>query len=344
MKWIIAAGLTAALAAAAMAAPPDGDRADIDPAVRSVLTQSLPFSASELAGLQHDRIVKHNLDSKWPREFGVAGAVRIRADKAAFIAAARDIVRFKADPSVLQIGRLSDPPTVEDLAGLTVDKDDFDAPSCRVHDCGIRLPADVIERIPREIDLTAPDVQARAAAWFKRVLVADVAAYMSGGAGRFAQYDDDPAPVRPLDDFEAVLAHTPAISALAPGLSEHLLAFPARRVSGADDFFYWSKEKFGVAPFISVTQVTIVCPSDRTCIMTTKDIYSSRYIDASLALAVATDAGRGGGFVLVYANRSRASALNGRLSGVRRSIVERRSRSAIEDSLKTIKNRLEKPR
>jgi hypothetical protein len=48
--------------------------------------------------------------------------------------------------------------------------------------------------------------------------------------------------------------------------------------------------------------------------------------------------------VLVYANRSRASALNGRLSGVRRSIVERRSRSAIEDSLKTIKNRLEKPR
>jgi len=58
--------------------------------------------------------------------------------------------------------------------------------------------------------------------------------------------------------------------------------------------------------------------------MTTKDVYSSRYIDASLALAIASDAGDVDETIdLVYANRSRANALKGGLSGLRRSIVER---------------------
>ena len=87
----------------------------------------------------------------------------------------------------------------------------------------------------------------------------------------------------------------------------------------------------------------IVCASPPACVMTTKDVYSSRYIDASLALAIASDAGDAGEtFDLVYANRSRANALRGGLSGLRRSIVERRARSALDDSLKSIKIRLEK--
>src|SRR5206468_4219658 len=105
------------------------------------------------------------------------------------------------------------------------------------------------------------------------------------------QYDDDDTPIRPIEEFGGVLAQMPEIGVLAPGLPDHLARFPASRVAGAEDFLYWSKEKFGVAPFISVTHVTILCPSAaRTCVMATKDVYSSRYIDASLALAIASDA------------------------------------------------------
>ena len=32
------------------------------------------------------------------------------------------------------------------------------------------------------------------------------------------------------------------------------------RMAGAEDFLYWSKEKFGIAPFITVTHVVIACP------------------------------------------------------------------------------------
>jgi hypothetical protein len=334
-----AAALAVALAAVLHAA---AQQPDLDAEIRGVLTRFLKFSAGDLADLQRGRIVKHDLDARAPGEFGVAGAARIRGSRAAFLAAARDIVGFKKDAGVLQIGRLSDPPTLGDLDGLTVDRDDFDASSCRLNDCGIRLPADLIRRVPQEIDLKAPDVQAQAAAWFKKVLLADVTAYLSGGPTRFVQYDDGPEPIRPIDELEGILEHTPALAVVAPGLPDHLRAFPAHRVAGAEDFLYWSKEKFGVAPFITVTHVTIVCTSDRTCVMATKDVYSSRYINASLALAIAGDAvGQTDTFYLVYANRTRANALKGGMSGLRKMLVERRARGALEESLKNIRTRLE---
>jgi hypothetical protein len=310
-----------------------------DADVRAVLTTRLGFSDEELADLRRGRAVRHGLRPSAPGEVAVTGAIRIRAPKAAFLAHVRDIVRFKSGPGVLQIGRFSSPPVLDDLAALTVDKDDLDPRSCRVGDCGIRLPASVIERIGREIDVKAPDAQARAAAFFKHVLFDDVSAYWSG-TDRMSQYDDGPKPIRPREELQGVLGAMPEIGALMPGLPDHLLHFPAARLPDVEDFLYWSKEKFGVEPFITVTHVTIVCRSAATCLMATRDVYSSRYLDASVALAIATDAGADA-FDLVYDNRSRANALKGGLSGLRRSLTERRARGALEDSLKTIKKRLE---
>jgi len=315
---------------------------DLDRDVRDVLARTLQFTASEIADVQRGRAVKHGLAGHAPGEFGVAGAVRIAARKTDFLDAARDIVTFKAGPEVVQIGRFNSPPAIDDLAALKVEKLDFDASSCKLGDCDVRLPAEVIQRVPREVDVRAGSAPEATANWFKRVLLADVQAYVSGGPGRFVQYDDDSRPIRPLDDFSAILAATPAIGMLVPGLPDHLSQFPASRLPEAEDFLYWSKETFGPAPFISVTHVTIVCPSSRTCVMTTKDVYSSRYIDASLAVAIVTDAASGDAIYVVYANRSRVNALRGALSALRRSLVERRARGTLEQSLQRLRTRLEK--
>jgi len=192
----------------------------------------------------------------------------------------------------------------------------------------------------RDIDLKGSDAQARGAAFFKQFLIDEVSAYMSG-ADRLMQYDDDSPPIRPRDEFEAILSGMPETDNLMPGLSDHLRHFRASSLPEAEDFLYWSKEKFGFAPFISVTHVTIVCRAAATCLMTTRDVYASRYLDASIAVAIAADAGGPDAFDLVYDNRSRANALKGRFSGLRRSITERRARAALEDSLKAIKQRLE---
>jgi hypothetical protein len=78
--------------------------------------------------------------------------------------------------------------------------------------------------------------------------------------------------------------------------------------------------------------------------MATKDVYSTRYIDASLAVAVVTDSAAGDAIYVVYANRSRVNALRGMLSALRKSVVERRARGTLEQSLVRIKTRLEKVR
>jgi len=311
----------------------------VDHDVRTVLTTRLGFSNGELTELSRGQAVKHGLQARAPGEVAVTGAVRIRASKSAFFARVRDIERFKSGEGVLQIGRFSSPPVLEDLAALTIDKDDFDPRSCRVGDCGVRLPASAIERIPREIDLNAPDAQARGAAFFKQILLDDVSAYVSG-TERITQYDDGSKPIRPGEELEGILAAMPEIGLLLPGLPDHLRHFPTAKLHDAEDFLYWSKEKFGIAPFITVTHVTIVCRSTATCLMTTRDVYSSRYLDASVALAIASDAGRDS-FDLVYDNRSRASALKGGFATVRRMVTERRARGALEENLKTIKKLLE---
>jgi hypothetical protein len=331
----------AALVAAAIAMFPAVD-GDIDVNARAVMTRYLRFGALELADLQRGRLVKHSIDTNTPGEIAVAGGVRVHAPKARLLERVRDITRFKRGPEILQIGRFSSTPSAEDLTGLTVDKDTFDPGSCRVGDCNVRLSADLIRRFQRDVDARAPDAQARASAWFKEMLLENMRAYTSGSGSRMTQFDDDDTPIRPVDEFDGLLNNAAAIRALVPGLPDHLTRYPNGRIDGAEDFFYWAKEKLAVGPFVTITHMTIVCPSEHTCVITGKDVYSSRYVDASLALTIATDAaGTADAFYLVYANRSRANALKGHFSALRRGIVERRARASLETNLRRLKTELE---
>jgi hypothetical protein len=319
-----------------------GPPSDFQPELRAVLQRDLKFSAGELSDIERGKTARHVLPSIAPGEVAVAGGVRVYATKEKFVAAYRDISRFKEGPDVVEIGRFSNPPVLEDLAGLTITHEDLDLRGCKVADCDIRLPADVIQRFRREIDWSRTDADARAALLFKRVLFDDVRAYVSGGPGRITEYDDDKRTVRPVDDFSGLLKNSPFIDALLPGLGAHLEDVRERHLNGADDFLYWSKEKFGFTPFISVTHVTLVPAGAHQSIAATRDVYSSRYLDASLSLAVASDSvGDPSSFYLFYVNRSRANALKGSFSKLRRSIVERRARGSLEDNLKNVKRRLE---
>ena len=275
-------------------------------------------------------------------EVGVAGGVRIHTTKEKFVAAYRDIGRFKQGPDVVEIGQFRNPPQFDDLASLTVVHEDVDLRDCKVGDCDIRLPADVIARFQREVDWRSADADAQAARLFKRVLFDEVTAYVSGSSGRILEYDDDKRPVRPVDDFAGLLRNSPYLEAVVPGLGAHFARFPERRMDGADDFLYWSKEKFGLTPFISVTHVALVPNGPHQYVAATRDVYSTRYVDASLSLAIASDSvSDSGSFYLVYVNRSRANALKGAFAKLRRSIVERRARGSLEENLKNVKRRLE---
>ena len=331
-----------ALAVSTAALAADQAASDFQPDLRAILVRDLKFSAGELADLEHGKIVKHTLPVDGSREIAAVGGIRVHASKEHFITAYRDIVHFKRGEAVLEIGRFGNPPVLADLDGLTIDRNDFDLRGCRVGDCDIRLPAATIHRFEHEVEWNRPGADARAAALFKQLLVDNAHAYTTGGPGRITQYDDDKTPIMPVEDFAALVKNSPYVDAVLPGLAAHVSAYPADPLAGAEDFLYWSKEKFGIAPFISVTHVTIVPAGPHQYVATTRDIYASRYFDASLAMAIASDSvGDPGSFYLFYVNRSRANALRGAFSRLRRSIVERRAKASLEENLKAVKQRLE---
>jgi len=335
--WLI---VPVAAAAVVIAAAP---AADLQPELRALLARDFRFSSSDVADLERGKVVTRRLGATAAGEVAAVGAVRVKARKEAFVDRYRDIVQFKRGADVMQIGRFGSPPTLDDLAPLTIEKQDVDVRTCRVGNCDIRLPAETIVRFQREINWKARDAEERAAILFKKVLLDNVRAYLSGGPGRIVQYDDDKRPVRPVDDFVGLLKSSPYIGELAPGLQNHLRTFPLDPLPGAEDFLYWSKEKFGFAPFITVTHVIITHPTPASFVIASKDVYSSRYFDASLSLTIASDAvSAPDAFYLVYMNRSRANALKGALSGLRRAIVERRAKGSLEENLKNTKSRLEK--
>jgi len=331
-----------ALAAAILAGgAPSSSR--VETSVRSVLTSQLKFSARDIDNLERGEVVTHTLGASGPGEVAAVAATWVDASASEFVPAFRDIARFKHGEEVLEIGTFHDPPALEDLEPLTITDEDFDGSECHVGDCPIRLPADAIRRIEHGVDWRAPGAKARAAAMFKQLLADDVRAYWTGGDGRFSEYNDGKRPIRPLDDFDQVLKSSTYLDALVPGFAAHLARFPQTPLEDADDFLYWSKEKFGFTPFITVTHVTIAYASSGAAVITSKDVYSSRYFDTSLGTTIASDAAPGGrGFFLVYVNRSRANALKGHFSGIRRSIVERRAAGGMERSLKEVKARLER--
>jgi hypothetical protein len=336
-------GAAAILVAALVVETAPVPTSDLPPDLRTLLSKEFRFSPGDLADLEKGQVVAHRLSSTAAGEVGAAGAVRVTARKEAFVDLYRDIVVFKRGPGVVAIGRFGDPPSVGDLAPLPLDADDLALKSCRVRDCDIRLPAETILRFQRDVDWNAPDASARAAALFKETLTDHVRAYMTGGAGLITQYDDEKHPVRPMEDFSGLLKGSPYIESLMPGLSNHLEAFSSSPVAGAEDIVYWSKEKFGsLAPFVTVTHVVITKPQPANYVIASRDVYSSRYFDASLSLTMASDAAASPeAFYLVYVNRSRADALKGAFSGFRRSIVERRARASLEENLRLTKSRLE---
>src|SRR3954469_4765898 len=180
--------MRAAAALAAVLIGAAGRGSTIVDDVRNILTRDFHFTSAELTDLERGRVVRRGLDAHAAGEVGVVGAVRAAAAVDAFVDSVRRIEEFKRGPGVLQIGRFSNPPRLADLDALAIDRDDFDLRRCRAGACDIRLSAEAIARVQREVDWTASDADRRAAALFKQILFEHVHSYWQGGSGRMTRY------------------------------------------------------------------------------------------------------------------------------------------------------------
>ena len=330
--WILAC----VVAAAATAAPVSAGRE---------FPACIGFTPAETSSLADGATLARTVSSPDAHDFVVAGAVRIAVPAAFYANRFDDIATFKRGGPVLEVGRFSESPRVEDLEALTIDASDVsDIRGCRVGDCGVKLGAAAIDRFRSSVDWRRADAAVQAARIFKETLHEYARAYRRAGSQALSQYDDKGAPVSSAAALQSVLDASGCLRIAAPDLFQYLARYPAEDPPGSTDFLYWSKESFGGKPMISLTHaVTYRADLTGPMVLTSLGIYSTHYVEASLGVTVLIEGADDSGLYtdLYYVNRARTDALRGRLSGWARAIVRGRQRTGMARELRALRARIE---
>lgn len=251
----------------------------------------------------------------------VFAAVPSTIDGARLAVWTNDIVELKRSKIVREIGRFSATPRLEDLAGLTLDKDDADTiAGCRGERCGIKLSPNEVAtmRLAMGRDRVGPAAQQA----FREVVLARALAYLAHGR------TSAPPPSFLLTNW--------------PEVGRDLPEFPRRIVSGSESFLYWAKDHFGGKPIVSVTHVTIVRgerTGDPEVLVAGRQVFATHYMDGGWSLT-ALMRGEQSNY-LTYTNQSEIDLLDGWYGGLVRRIMERRLREEAAEALDGVRRRLE---
>ena len=317
------------------------------PEPETFLRKQLGFTASELGNLERGDIIVRLPKTTETREVAAFAVMRLDVPAEFFVDRVHDIVNFKKSDNVLQIGRFSNPPRLEDLAGLTFDQVDIDAiRRCKVNSCEVKMSRRFIERFRTEVNWSAPDYRERVSDLARRMLVEQVQGYLQGGNASLGEYNDKSHVLRLADEFRALLQPAPYMYEYVPEFQAYLQDFPRSRPAHAEDFIYWSKEKFGLKPVVSVTHISIYHrprPRGTDVLIASKGIYATHYFEASLGLTAfiqsqSSDRSRS---YLMYINRSRTDALRGLFAGFKRALISGSLRDGAKKNMQLIKTKLE---
>ena len=321
--------------------------ASSDPA-RTFLMTAFSLADADVKRIDTGEVVSRTLDVKNGREVATLGIVRIRTSPSEYVERLADIATFKRTNDILQIGKFGSPPRLEDLASLTIDEGDLKRlRDCRVGDCNLRLSAEGIERVRREIDWRAADASGKASLLVRQLLVDYVGRYGQGGTAATMEYAGRVPRLNVSREFASLLDTDPITSTYAPRLRRHLLDYPASSSSAEKmtDFVYWSKELVRGRPVISITHVATAAALDGSPVayaVGSKQIYAMHYYDASLGLTllVPDRTSPTPATYVVYLNRSRIDLFDGLFGGVARRLVAGRARSLVAEQLQRLQRKL----
>lgn len=315
--------------------------------LQAFLQKQLSFTATELSALEAGQVLVKLPKTAETREVAAFAVMRLDVPPEFFLNKVRDIVSFKKSENVLQIGRFSDPPQLQDLAGLTLDPAEVDSiRRCRPAKCDFKLSAPFIQRFAKEVNWSAPDYAQHATALMREMLLESVRGYLKGGNTALGDYNDKSYRLNLADEFRSLLQPASYMYGYHPEFQEYLRQFPNSRPDRVENFVYWSKEKFGLKPVISVTHIAAYragAGAGADVVIASKGIYANHYFEASLGLTAFVN---GGGSTvprtyLIYINRSKADALRGMFAGFKRSLISGSLRDGAKKNMEMIKQKLE---
>ena len=302
-----------------------------------ILREKIAFDETDFAALQQGETVVKLLPPQDKREVAVSGLVSLQVPAEVFLQSFRDSMIRKSNPAILEIGSFSSQPTLDDLKDLTIESRDIeDLKKCVVGDCQLKLSAMMIERFRKEVNWEAPDYNTKAAQLLKGMLLDYVRDYLARGDLALIEYNDKAKIVRLAEEQRALKAASNYIYDVLTNFPQYVRGFPKPNLVDVQNTIVWSKVKFGLKPVIAINHITIYKNEKEAgpqILIASKQIYANHYFDSSLALtAFINIPGASPASYLFYENRSRADALEGVFSKLRRGIVENRA----VDSLKGI--------
>jgi len=317
------------------------------PEPQTFLTKQLAFTTSDFTALEHGEIIVRLPKTTETREVAAFAIGRLDVPVEFFLNRMRDIVQFKKSENVLQIGKFSDPPRLDDLAGLTLDATEVESMRrCRVSQCDLKMSAAAIEGFRKRVNWSAPDYRDRVTALTREMLLEYVQAFVGQGNAALAEYNDKGYRLRVQDEFKSILEPAPYMYGYEGEFQKYLQDFPSSRPAYVESFLYWSKEKFGLKPVISMTHVTVYKISQSNgadVLIASKGIYANHYFEASLGLTafIHSKFTQPDRTYLIYINRSKTDALRGLFGGFKRSLISGSLRDATRKSMESVKEKLE---
>jgi hypothetical protein len=307
----------------------------------ALLRTAAAFTNAELARLDQGEPIAKVLDTD-RREVAVVGAVRITGSQSKLFERYHGESVLKTSDVVIETGRFSTPPIPDDLRDLHFEDYDLDTiRACIPGDCGVRLSTHDMERFAQDVNWSAPNWKQQAGDLWRKLLAANANAYLANGT--LGDYRNKATPLDVADEFKILFRSFADFEKLSPEFMTHLKQFPTARLAGTEDLLYWSKDDIN-RPVTRVTHLSLYpapAGTHRPGLIATKQIYAAHYFDAGLGLTCAFDDGTSG-FYMVAINRVRTRSLTGFTRSLVRSIVQRRSRDAMEGILRSMKAAIEK--
>jgi hypothetical protein len=310
-----------------------------EPPPHPFLRRVIQLDAAQLAAVEKGELVTKLLPGGDPSEIAAFGVVKCSGTAERLLRLARDVRRFRKGPRIAELGLFSAPPRLEDLAALTHPPDDIAAlRSCRSGSCDVKLGTRGLELVSR-LDWSASGAEREAVLVLNRGIVEYVAAYQAGGTAALGDILDKKAARLRSHEHEALLASSPYLTEYVGELARHLAAYPASRLSGAEDLFYWAKDASGPKPLVAAYHATLY-RGPHGALIVNRLLGATHFFNAALDVMAGVDAPDGRGLYLMSLYRTRLDPPTGRLAGLLMGKVKDGVETGVRESLVTAKARL----
>jgi hypothetical protein len=305
--------------------------------VETLLKDRLGVSAVEIARFTGGETVVWNVPGSVGNEIAGAGAIRTKGDLRRLVAWLKDIEAFMRAAGTVNVGAIGEPPTAADFARISFDDVNVsELSSCRPGQCDFRMPAKYIDRF-QTVDWKAGDAKARAAALTRDLLGEYVTAYQKGGDAALGAHHNQKSPNQIADQFQDMLRRATKVWDLAFPFASYLETFPKAAPAGTESRFYWTRDKVGFSPALTLHHVVLQQFPDGRVLLADKQFYASRQIDVALMIALAIPNADHTSFDLIVSVKARADAVGGVAGRVLRGRIEKEMTEGLKVYLEWIR-------